>query len=175
MRKLVGGLIAAVVLIGAAAAAVGLRTGSGAAAGPVALTVTHEFGAEQVADQTNAHAQQGDTVMRLLERDLDVRTRYGGGFVQEIDGISGGREDGRPVDWFYYVNGIESPTGAAERKVAAGDHIWWDRHIWAAAQRVPAVVGSFPEPFLAGESGQRIPVRLICLPGVPRSGKVLRL
>jgi hypothetical protein len=169
MRALVGGLIAAVVLIGAAAAAIGLRTGSGDVGGPVALTVTREFGAQEVADQDNAHAKSDDTVMRLLERDFDVRTRYGGGFVQEINGLAGGREDGRPVDWFYYVNGIESSVGAAQRKVAAGDHIWWDRHVWQAAQRIPAVVGSFPEPFLAGEGGRRIPVRLVCQAGVART------
>ena len=170
MRRLIGVLIAAVVLIGAAAAAIGLRTGSGDVGGPVSLTITHEFGAEKVADLDNAHAQSGDTVMRLLERDVDdVRTRYGGGFVQEIEGIAGGREDGRPVDWFYYVNGIESPVGAAQRKVSSGDKIWWDRHIWQAAQRVPAVVGSFPEPFLAGEGGRRIPVKIVCQQGVARA------
>lgn len=170
MRRLVGVMIAAVVLIGAAAAAVGLRTGSGDVSGTVSLTVTHEFGAVTVADEDNAHAQSGDTVMRLLERDVDdVRTRYGGGFVQEIEGIAGGREEGRPADWFYYVNGIESSVGAAQRKVAPGDMIWWDRHIWQAAQRVPAVVGSFPEPFLAGEGGRRIPVKIVCQQGVARA------
>ena len=170
MRRLIGVLIAAVVLIGAAAAAIGLRTGSGDVSGTVSLTITHEFGAEKVAGQADAHARSGDTIMRLLERDLDdVRTRYGGGFVQEIDGIAGGREDGRPVDWFYYVNGIESSVGAAQRKVSPGDEIWWDRHIWQAAQRVPAVVGSFPEPFLAGEGGRRIPVKIVCQQGVARA------
>ena len=57
--------------------------------------------------------------MRLLQRKYDVKTRYGGGFVQEIDGVAGGREDGRRVDWFYYVNGIEATVGAAERRVLA--------------------------------------------------------
>jgi hypothetical protein len=169
MKRLVGVLIAAVVLIGAAAAAIGLRTGSGDVGGSVSLVVTREFGAEQVAHDDNAHAKGGDTIMRLLQREFDVKTRYGGGFVQEIDGIAGGREDGRPVDWFYYVNGIESSVGAAQRKLASGDRIWWDRHVWQAAQRIPAVVGSFPEPFLAGQEGRRIPVKLICEPGVARS------
>ena len=50
--------------------------------------------------------------MRLLQRDFEVETRYGGNFVQEIDGLAGGREGGRRVDWFYYVNGIESGVGA---------------------------------------------------------------
>ena len=49
--------------------------------------------------------------MRLLQRDFEVETRYGGNFVQEIDGVAGGREGGRRVDWFYYVNGIESGVG----------------------------------------------------------------
>ena len=100
--------------------------------------------------------------MRLLQRNYDVETRYGGGFVQEIDGVAGGRESGRPADWFYYVNGIEAPVGAAERRVAAGERVWWDHHAWEAAQRVPAVVGSFPEPFLTGLEGKRFPVKLVC-------------
>ena len=54
--------------------------------------------------------------MRLLQRNFEVETRYGGGFVQEIEGVAGGREGGRRVDWFYYVNGIEADEGAAERK-----------------------------------------------------------
>jgi hypothetical protein len=31
------------------------------------------------------------------------------------------------------------------------------------------VVGSFPEPFLAGQEGRRIPVKVVCQPGVARS------
>jgi hypothetical protein len=162
VRRLVFLLIFAVVLIGAAGAAVGLRTGSGKVDGTVTLTVTRDFGVEPVGDEQKTSARQGETVMRLLQGSHEVRTRYGGGFVQEIDGISGGRDRGLPVDWFYYVNGIESSTGAAQRTVSPGDRIWWDRHVWQAAQRIPAVVGSFPEPFLAGSEGRRIPVQLIC-------------
>ena len=66
-------------------------------------------------------ASEGETVMRLLQRNFEVETRYGGGFVQAIEGVGGGREGGRPVDWFYYVNGIEADKGAAERKRRAGD------------------------------------------------------
>jgi hypothetical protein len=108
---------------------------------------------------------ESDTVMRLLQRDFEVETRYGGNFVQEIDGVAGGREGGRRVDWFYYVNGIESGVGAGERRVEPGDRIWWDRHDWGATMRVPAVVGSFPEPFVSGTEGRRLPVRLVCLGG----------
>jgi hypothetical protein len=161
--------IVAVLLIAGAAAAIGLRTGSGTTSGKVTLTVTRDFGVERVAVEKGLHASSDDTVMRLLERHFDVRTRYGGGFVQEIDGLSGGREDTRRVDWFFYVNGVESSTGAAARRVAPGDRIWWDRHTWHAAMRIPAVVGSFPEPFLAGAEGRRIPVKLVCAGRVERT------
>jgi hypothetical protein len=100
--------------------------------------------------------------MRLLQRNAEVKTRYGGGFVQSINGLAGGRERGRPVDWFYYVNGIEAEEGAADRDVDDGDQVWWDRRDWGAAQRVPAVVGSFPEPFRTGSEGRRRPVRIEC-------------
>ena len=49
------------------------------------------------------------------------------------------------------------------REVRGGDRIWWDRRDWSAAQRVPAVVGSFPEPFLHGPgTSKRLPVRVEC-------------
>jgi hypothetical protein len=163
-------MIVAVVLIGAAGAAIGLRTGSGKTSSEVSVTVTRDFGAKPVDDpQTGLAPSRDATVMRLLQDGYDVKTRFGGGFVQEIDGLAGGREDARRVDWFYYVNGVESSVGAAERRVAAGDRIWWDRHQWEVAQRIPAVVGSFPEPFLAGAEGRRIPVKVVCAGAVERS------
>ena len=107
--------------------------------------------------------------MRLLQRSFDVKTRFGGNFVQEIDGVSGGREDGQRVDWFYYVNGIESSQGAGERKLHPGDRIWWDHHDWETAMRVPAVVGAFPEPFRSGQDGHKLPIRLVCMETEDRS------
>jgi hypothetical protein len=100
--------------------------------------------------------------MRQLQRSFKVRTRYGGGFVQEIDGVGGGRRSGRPVDWFFYVNGIESGSGAASRKLLTGDRVWWDHHDWGEAMRIPAVVGSFPEPFTSAARGKKIPIRIDC-------------
>jgi hypothetical protein len=100
--------------------------------------------------------------MSLLMRNDTVTTRFGGGFVQSIAGRSGGQSQGKPVDWFYYVNGIEAPKGAADTVVHAGDRIWWDLHDWSQTEDVPAVVGSFPEPFLHGVDGKRLPVRVEC-------------
>jgi len=136
--------------------------GAGPAPSAVKLTVTSDFGARLVRSW-NAPAVRGqETVMSLLMRNATVGTRYGGGFVQSIAGLSGGHEGGQPVDWFYYVNGVEAPAGAAATNVHPGDHIWWDRHDWSQTDGVPAIVGSFPEPFLNGIEGKRLPVRVEC-------------
>lgn len=147
----------------AAAAGVGGCANATNAGDPVLLTVTRDFGATTVLERTTDDLPAAETAMRLLQRNAEVTTRYGGGFVQCVDGLCGGDEGGRREDWFYFVNGIEAPKGAAATRVRPGDHIWWDRRAWDAAERVPAVVGSFPEPFLHGPGGKRLPVRVECL------------
>lgn len=139
----------------------GCGLGPGTAPGGVQLTVSEEFGSRVLEGGPVRTAGQ-ETVMRLLMRNYHVGTRYGGGFVESIDGLSGGDEGGEPVDWFYYVNGVEATKGAAATDVHAGDHIWWDRHDWSQSEGVPAVVGSYPEPFLNGYGGRRYPVRISC-------------
>jgi hypothetical protein len=154
-----GGACAALV-----AAGCGLGSGSD---GPraVTLTVTRDFGARTVGVASADRAPGGETVMRFLQRRFRVQTRFGGGFVQSIEGLSGTSAGGRRVDWFYYVNGIEASRGAAAWTLHRGDRVWWDRHDWGAAIGVPAVVGSFPEPFRSGSEGRRLPVRLSCTAG----------
>ena len=150
-------------LLAVAAALGGCGVGAGEDPGTRAsLTVTRDFGAEAVVETAVPEIAASDTVMRLLQRNADVDTRFGGGFVQAVEGVAGGREDGRPVDWFYYVNGLEAAEGAAATDVRPGDRIWWDRHDWGTAARIPAVVGSFPEPFVRGTGGRRLPVRIEC-------------
>lgn len=154
----------AVLVVALAAAGCGPGAGSEADAPTgVNVKVTRDFGNKELRDVDSSKVPPGETVMRYLQRKFTVTTRYGGGFVQSLEGLSGGKDsDGRPVDWFYYVNGIEAGNGAASRKIAEGDQIWWDRHDWGTAQRIPAVVGSWPEPFLTGAEGKRIPLALVC-------------
>jgi hypothetical protein len=151
---------AAAALLAVALAGCGL--GAGAAPSAVSLTVTHNFGADTVHSWNAPHVHGQETVMSLLMRNATVSTRYGGGFVQSVDGSSGGSIGGQPRDWFYYVNGELAPQGAAARDVHPGDHIWWDLHDWSQTDSVPAVVGSYPEPFLNGIDGKRLPVRIEC-------------
>lgn len=155
----------ALALAALAVAASGCGVGAGERAEGVSMVVTRDFGATGLGAVRDDETPGGETVMRFLQRRFDVRTRHGGGFVQSIDGLAGGREDGRPVDWFYYVNGIEAGEGAAATKLHPGDRVWWDRHAWGAAMGVPAVVGSFPEPFRSGTGGKRFPVQVTCAPG----------
>ena len=140
----------------------GCGLGAGAAPGSVQVTVTDEFGQRELPAPASLKVVGQETVMSLLERNYNVSTRYGGKFVQSIDGLSGESEGAQPLDWFYYVNGVEAPKGAAATNVHAGDQIWWDRHDWSQAESIPAVVGSFPEPFLRGIGGVRYPVRVQC-------------
>ena len=153
--------LAALVALCLAVAGCGVGSGESTPAGSE-LTVSRDFGAEAIGHDTRKSIPGGETVMRQLQRQFTVETRYGGGFVQEIDGVAGGRRSGRRVDWFYYVNGIEASEGAAARKLEPGDRVWWDNHDWGAAMRIPAVVGSFPEPFLSGPQGKKIPIRVEC-------------
>ena len=143
------------------AAGCGLGAGESREGG-ASLLVTRDFGTRQVGDSAVDPIPGGETVMRMLQRDFDVDTRYGGGFVQSINGIAGGRANGRPVDWFYFVNGVLAEDGAAAHDVAPGDRVWWDHRDWGASQDVRAVVGAFPEPFKSGVDGKRLPVRLDC-------------
>ena len=152
--------------LAAAALLAGCGVGAGDSVGGVGLQVTRDFGrADLKGSPQEVQAPGEETAMRALQRAFKVQTRYGGGFVQSIGGVSGGRQAGRPVDWFFYVNGIEAPRGATSTKLHRGDVVWWDHHDWGAAQRVPAVVGSFPEPFAHGRKGERIPARIECAGG----------
>ncbi len=132
--------------------------GPGAAPKDAQLTVTRDFGTRVVLATRAPKVVGQETIMSLLARNARVKTRYGGGFVQSIDGLSGGSQAGEPIDWFYYVNGVEAPVGAANTNVHSGDRVWWDLHDWSQTEDVPAVVGSFPEPFLHGNQGKQVGV-----------------
>ncbi|HTZ86408.1 MAG TPA: DUF4430 domain-containing protein [Solirubrobacteraceae bacterium] len=160
--KRAAGTAACVLLTVAAFAASGCGLGAGKTPGGAQLLVTRDFGASTVHAWSAPQASGEETVISLLQRNAKVSTRYSGGFVQSIDGLQGGHEGGRPVDWFYYVNGVEAAKGAASTQVHPGDRIWWDHHDWSETDDVPAVVGSFPQPFLNGIAGKRLPVRVEC-------------
>ena len=158
VRALVATLLVAAL---APAAGCGFGEGRARAGGAATLRVTRDFGHEELGAMRLDKVREGDTVMRMLRSRFDVTTRYGGRFVQSVDGMSGQGAGGQ-VDWFFFVNGVEADKGAAEWEVRPGDRIQWDRRDWSAAMRVPAIVGAYPEPFTSGLGGKRRPVRIEC-------------
>jgi hypothetical protein len=156
----------------AALATAGCGLGPGEDVGPISLRVTRDYGAKALLPPRSGEASESDSVMRVLERDAEISTRYGGGFVQSIDGLEADERFGRSFDWFFYVNGVESTVGAADYPLRGGEAIWWDYRDWSAAMRAPAVVGSWPQPFLDGYDGERHPVTVDCLGGGGACGVV---
>lgn len=153
--------LAPILALAAALAGCGLGPGSEQAGSGVELAVTRDFGSQTIRSASSPKVRASDTVMRLLQRNAKVTTRYGGGFVQSIEGIAGTEKGGRR-DWFYFVNGVEAPTGAADRELHPGDVVQWDYRTWEATPHVPAIVGAFPEPFLHGQEGEHYPTRVEC-------------
>jgi hypothetical protein len=156
-------LLAALLVAGLvpAAAGCGLGEGNERAGGGATLRVTRDFGHEELGSTQLDSVREGHTVMRMLRSDFDVTTRFGGRFVQSIDGVKGEGAGGQ-VDWFFWVNGLEADKGAAEWEVLPGDRIQWDHRDWSATMRIPAIVGAYPEPFASGVEGKRRPVRVEC-------------
>lgn len=164
--------LAILAVLACAAAVAGCGIGAGDRSdGDARLVVTRDYGSEDVLEATVEDSTDSDSVIRVLDREAEITTRYGGGFVQSIDGIAGGTDASRSHDWFFYVNGIESPVGAAEVGVQPGDSIWWDHHDWTDVMRVPAVVGSFPQPFAAFEGAGPVEVGCATEPTVCESAR----
>jgi Domain of unknown function (DUF4430) len=141
-----------VALLALAAALAGCAGGEPAAdGGSATLWVTRDRGATVLHDEK---VPAGVTVLQALDRVADIETRYGGRFVQAVDGIEGSLERGD--DWFYYVNGYLAQRGAAEYRLRDGDVAWWDYRDWAGGgeREDRVVVGAFPEPFLHGYGGR---------------------
>src|SRR5690348_10182836 len=102
------GVLAASAIAAVAVALAGCGLGAGRGTSNVTVTVTKDFGSGRVALLTEKQVPGSETVMRVLERHFQVALRYGGGFVESIDGLSG---NSARRDWFYYVNGIEADRG----------------------------------------------------------------
>ncbi len=124
----------------------------------VTLTITRDFGARRIAEIRQAHVTGTEALISLLEHRLTIQTS--GNTVTSIDGVSA-----KPgTSWFLFINGSASGLGSRKLRtiVRPGDRIWWDLHNDTATRNVPVVVGSFPEPFVHGLGGKRLPVTLEC-------------
>jgi hypothetical protein len=134
-----------------AAAACGSSVGT-PPSGPRAavVTVTEGFGGRVL---TRARAAPGQSAMMALRRIANVQTRYGGRFVQSIDGLAG--DQSRGMAWLYFVNGIQANAGATDVTLHPGDREWWDYRYWNDLIQVPVAIGAWPDPFVHGYGGSR--------------------
>jgi hypothetical protein len=102
----------------------------------IALTVTRDFGATSVVELKHERIPAPPGLARIFERYGQPRERAS-----------------------LFVNGIATDKPAARITLHGGDRVWLDQHD-GAVTKIPAVVGSFPEPFLHGVGGKRLPVRV---------------
>jgi hypothetical protein len=125
--------------------------GTPPAAGQVRLVISRDFGARVLKDLL-VPAVKGMTVMQVLAEHASVDTKYGGGFVQGIDGLASSfaGSSATAVDWFYWVDGVMGSIGATDYVVRGGQTVWWDYHRWANAMFIPAALAAFPAPFKNG-------------------------
>jgi hypothetical protein len=138
---------------------------TGAAPTSIQLLVTSEFGARLVHRSGPLRASAHETVLSLLRRYYTVGLSADGRRVQSIDDVPAATSAaGEPsAQWFYYVNGVQGLSSPATRSVYPGDHVWWDLHDGIHSENTAALVGAFPEPFLNGVEGKRLPVRVECV------------
>jgi hypothetical protein len=126
------------------------------------VIVTQDFGAELVLEQ-KINIEPGISAMHALQMVTTVETKYGGGFVSSINGISSEYQgvSQSKKDWFLYINGIASNTGAKDYILRNGDVEHWDFRVWSYHQFIPAITGDFPQPFLSGYQTKIVPTVVV--------------
>jgi hypothetical protein len=143
LARFMAPLLAALALAGCGGA------GPTADDGTARLWVTRDRGGAVLVDTT---VPAGQSLLRALRSEAKVSTRYGGGFVQSIEGVRGSAR--RHEDWFWFVNGLAGDRSAASYRLRDGDVAWWDYRDWSGdANTLEVVAGAFPEPFLHGYAG----------------------
>ena len=164
-RSVVRVAVLALALVLAGSGCAGFLPGKGSGTGGHATVwITKNRGTQLV---RAGRVRAGQTLMRALGSLAPVDTRYGGRYVQSIDGVSGSASAQR--DWFWFVNGLLGDTSAAEYRLHPGDVAWWDYRAWGKDYGTDVVVGAFPEPFLHGFDGRVRPAAVRYAPSL-RSG-----
>jgi len=128
----------------------------------VSVVITTNFGEPALVEQT-VTVEEGTSALDVLPQVTSVETKYGGGFVSSIAGLSSryGGTGSQKEDWFFYINGMAVNTGAGAYLLFPGDVEHWDYHDWGFRQFIPAIIGDFPEPFLHGHGGKVYPTLVV--------------
>lgn len=120
----------------------------------VHLVVTRDYGKATIFNQWLPVPEKQDA-LSLTTTHLDVKTSYGGSFINSINCLESGYTGKialkrQKYDWFFYFNGVLAGSGAGDVYVKHGDVVWWDYHDWGSSAFTPAMIGAFPHPFTKG-------------------------
>jgi len=127
----------------------------------VRVIVTQDFGSELLLDEPVV-LDDGANALDALEKVATVETKYGGGFIEAINGIRSQYSQGKAKkDWFFYMNGMSANVGLMDYELYEGDVEHWDFHDWSFHAFVPATIGDFPQPFVGGYQGKNLPTIVV--------------
>src|SRR5579875_1300164 len=144
-------------------------------AGGVRLRVTRDFGSRRLGSLSLSMPAGGETDLALVKRlfsKVGTKPVALGNTSSGIASVAGHTATGAER-WTLFVNGVHASKPAAVTKVHKGDQVWLDLHDQSAAGAIPAVVGSFPEPFTSGINGQRYPTTIEWSPGFKSEGEAV--
>ncbi len=125
----------------------------------VKVIVTQDFGNKIMLDKS-VRLASGSNAMLALGKVATVEKKYGGGFIQSINGVKSQYPEINK-GWFFYVNGMSANIGALDYKLCPGDVEHWDFHDWSFHAFIPAIIGDFPQPFLGGYQGKILPAIIV--------------
>jgi hypothetical protein len=134
-----------VLLAGLLAGLAGCGPSTSTGGDEIALTVTRDYGRTDFIALRHENVPPKGGVARILQRYPNTHD------TQSV-----------------FVNGILATDPLAQLELQGGDRVWLDQHDAGAAVAIPAVVGAFPEPFVHGADGKKLPVRVEC--EKPRGG-----
>ena len=139
----------------------------------VRVIVTQDFGNKLMLDEP-VRIDGGGNAMDALIEVATVETKYGGGFVEAINGVRS-QYSGTKVkrDWLFYINGTSASVGGRDYKLSDGDIEHWDFHDWSISAFIPAIIGDFPQPFLGGYQGKTLPTIVAYDKGFPEAAQHL--
>ena len=126
------------------------------------VVIAQDFGKELILER-KVNIGADNSAMAALQMVADVETKYGGGFVSSINGISSEYEgaNSNKKDWFFCINGIASNLGARDYILQDGDVEHWDFRNWSYHQFIPAIIGDFPQPFRSGYQDKLKPTSVV--------------
>jgi hypothetical protein len=133
----------------------------------ITIIVSNDFGHETLLNTTIPY-QPGMSALRALQKVAEVDVD-GTGFVNAINGVrsqyTGMGADAKPVDWFYYVNGIFATVYSTAYTMHPGDVMRWDYHAWnennAMGGLTDHIVGDLFAGFAYGYGGKVPPAYIV--------------